>query len=66
MPLRTKVDLGLGHIVLHGDTVPLPPKGAQQPPSFWPMSTVAKQSPILATAEHLLYTLLKYFSNSFL
>jgi len=32
----------------------LPPKGAQ-PLNFWPMSVVAKQSPILATAELLLY-----------
>jgi len=29
------------------------PKGAQQPPSFRPMSIVAKRSPISATAEHL-------------
>jgi len=40
MPLGSmKVRLGLCHIVLHGDPVPL--KGAQQPPSFWPMSVVA-------------------------
>ena len=30
-------------------------KGAQQVPTFWPMSIVAKWSPILATAEHLLW-----------
>jgi len=35
----------------------LSPKiGAEQPPTFQPMSTVAKQSPISATAEHLLYS----------
>jgi len=38
-PLGTEVDLGPGHIVLDG--VPAPAKGAQQPPSFWPMSIVA-------------------------
>jgi len=45
-PLGTEVDLGPGHIVLDG--VPAPPKGAQQPPSFRPMS-------ILATVAHLSY-----------
>jgi len=34
----TEVDLGPGHIVLYG--VPAPAKGAQQPPSFRPMSIV--------------------------
>ena len=38
-PLGTEVDLGAGHIVLDG--VPAPTKGAQQPPSFRPMSIVA-------------------------
>ena len=37
-PLGTEVDLGPGHIVLDG--VPGPAKGAQRPPSFWPMSIV--------------------------
>ena len=33
----------------------LPPKkGAQQPPTFRPMSVVTKRSPVSATAEHLL------------
>jgi len=40
------------HCVTWGPGLP-PPKGAQQPPSFQPMSTVAKRSPIAATAEHL-------------
>jgi len=38
-PLGTEVDLSPGHIVLDG--VPAPAKGAQQPPSFRPMSVVA-------------------------
>ena len=45
-PLGTEVDLGPGHIVLDG--VPAPAKGAQQPPSFRPMS-------ILAPVAHLSY-----------
>ena len=45
-PLGTEVDLGPGHIVL--DRVAAPAKGAQQPPSFLPMSTVA-------TVAHLSY-----------
>ena len=51
-PLGTEVDLGSGHIVLDG--VPAPAKGAQQPLSFRPMSSLVKRSPISATAE-LLY-----------
>jgi len=47
MPLGTEVDLGPGHIVLDGDSAP-PAKGAQQPPSFRPMS-------IAATVAHLSY-----------
>ena len=39
-PLGTEVDLGPGHIVLDWDPAP-PPKEAQQPPSFRPMSIVA-------------------------
>ena len=45
-PLGTEVDLGPGHIVPDG--VPAPAKGAQQPPSFRPMS-------IVATVAHLSY-----------
>jgi len=37
MPLDTEVDLGPGDIVLDGDPAP-PRKGAQQPPTFRPMS----------------------------
>ena len=52
MSLGTEVDLGPGQTVLDGDSAH-PRKGAQQPPSFRPMSIVAKRSPISATAEHL-------------
>ena len=51
MPLGTEADIDKGDIVLDED--PAPPKGVQQPPSFRPMSIVAKRSPISATAEHL-------------
>jgi len=49
MPFGTEVDLSPGRIVLYGDPAPPPPsKGAQQPPSFRPMS-------IVATVAHLSY-----------
>ena len=55
MPLGKEVGLGPGHIVLDGDPVRTQP--AQQLLStFWPMSIVAKRSPILATAELLLFS----------
>ena len=38
MALGMEVSLGPGHIVLDEDAAP-PAKGAQQPPSFRPMST---------------------------
>ena len=41
IPLGTEVDLSPGHIVLDGGPAPPPAKGAQQPPSFRPMSIVA-------------------------
>jgi len=46
MSFGMEVDLGPGHIVLDGD--PVPPKGAQQPPPFRSLSTVA-------TVAHLRY-----------
>ena len=55
MPLGTEVGLAPGHTVLDGDRAPSRPKGAQQPPSFRPMSVVAKRSPILVTAQLLLF-----------
>jgi len=42
MKLGMEVRLDPGHIVLDGETAPPPPKkGAQQPPTFRPMSVVA-------------------------
>jgi len=38
-----EVGLGRGHIVLDGIQLPSPQKGAQHPPTFRPMSIVAKQ-----------------------
>jgi len=55
MPLGTKVGFGPGHTVLHGDPAPSPPQKKGHTPNFRPMSSVAKRSPILATAEHLLW-----------
>jgi len=49
------VSLGPGHIVLDGNPAP-PRKGAQQTPTFRPMSIVAKRSPISATAKLLYLT----------
>ena len=57
MPLSTEIGLGAGDIVLDGDP-DASRKGhrALPTPSFWPMSIVAKRSPISAAAE-LLYML---------
>jgi len=49
MPLGKEVGLGPGRIVLDGDPAP-----TAAPAHFWPTSTVAKRSPISATAELLL------------
>jgi len=43
MSLSKEVGLGPGDIVLDGDPAPLPQKGAQQPPTFQPMSVVVKR-----------------------
>jgi len=52
MTLGREVGLGPGDIVLDGDPALPPERGTtQQPPTFRPMSIVAKQSPISATAE---------------
>jgi len=53
MPLGTEVALGPGDIVLDGNPAP-PRKGAQQPPTFRPVSIMEKRSLISATAELLL------------
>ena len=42
MPLGMEVGLGPGDFVLDGDPAPSP-QGAQLPPSFLPMSIVAKR-----------------------
>jgi len=53
MPLGTEIGLDQHDIVLDKDPAP-PRNGAQQPPpTFRPMSVVAKRSPISATAELL-------------
>ena len=53
MPLDKEVGLGPGQIVLDGD--PVGTQLPQQPlPTFQPMSTVAKRSPISVTAALLL------------
>jgi len=51
MALGMEVDLGPSHIVLDENPAPHPKKGALQPPTFRPMFTVAKRSPISSTAE---------------
>ena len=51
MPLDTKVGLGTGRVVLHGD--PAPPSQKGHSPQFSAMSFVVKRSRISATAEHL-------------
>ena len=53
VPLGMEVGLGPVHIVLDGDPPPLPQTGTTF--NSWPMSIVAKRSPISATAEHLVY-----------
>ena len=63
MPLGMEVDLSSGHTVLDGD--PASPKGTQQPPSFRPMSIVAKRLPISATAEHLLFVVMYKWMSKF-
>ena len=50
MPLDTKVDLGPGHILLHGDPA-LPTERGTAAPNFRPMSIVAKRWPISASAK---------------
>jgi len=54
MPLGTEIGLCPGDIVLDGDPAPPMERSAAAPSTFWPMSIVAKRSPISATAELLL------------
>jgi len=53
MALGTKIDLGPGDIVLHGDS-PLHLKREHSPHNFQPLSIVTKRSPVAATADLLL------------
>ena len=53
MSYGTEVGLGLGDIVLDGDPAATTERGTAAPSTFWPMSIVAKWSPISATAELL-------------
>ena len=53
MPLGREVDVGPGRHCVRWDPAPNPQKRAQQPPSFWLMSVVAKRLPISASAELL-------------
>jgi len=54
-PLGMEVGLGPYHTVLDGD--PAPSQNGHAP-NFWPMS-MAKRSPISATAEHLFYLIME-------
>ena len=51
MPLGREVGLSPGDIVLDRDWDPAPTERGTAAPTFWPMSIVAKRSPISATAE---------------
>jgi len=53
MSFRMEVGLGPGHIVLHGDPGRPSQKGQCTAPNCWPLSIVAKRSPVSASAEHL-------------
>ena len=57
MPIGREVGLSPGHIVLDGDSLPLPQRGTA--PNFRPMSIVAKRSPISA-----LFTFAKFATYS--
>jgi len=50
MPLGMELGLGPGDIVLDGDLATPGERGTSSP-TFWPMSFVAKRSPISAAAE---------------
>jgi len=53
MPFGTVVGFGPDHSALYGDPA-LPTERGTAAPTFWPMSIVAKRSPISATAVILL------------
>ena len=50
MPLGTEVGRNPGHIVLDGDPALPTERNTVAPPTFRPMSNVAKRSPMSATA----------------
>jgi len=52
-----EVGLDPGGIVLDGDELPARKRVQQPPPTFRPMSIVAKRSPISTTAELLYYNI---------
>jgi len=59
----TEVGLSPGDIMLHGDPgypAPTHRKGTAARPTFWPMSIVAKWSPISVTAEPFFYKLIAF------
>jgi len=58
MLLGSEIGLGSGHMVLDEDPAPRARKRAQQPPTFRPMSIMAKRLPISATAELLFYVIM--------
>ena len=54
MPLGTKVGLGSGHIVLHGDPSPPPKKERGTAPQFSAHAYCGQMVAHLSTAEYLL------------
>jgi len=54
MSRGTEVDLGPGHIMSDGDLGPLAKKGHSPPPTFRPMSIVAKRSLASVSADLIL------------
>jgi len=59
MPVGMEIGLGPGDIVLDGDPAPARKLAQQPPPTYRPVSIVAKRSLISATAELLFSDLLK-------
>jgi len=53
MLLGTEIGLDPGDIVLDGDPAPSPMDRGTAAPTFWPVSILAKRSPISVAAELL-------------
>ena len=66
MPLGTEIGVGPGNIVLIDRDPALPRKGAQQAPTFRPMSILAERPPISATVDLLFPITVKLFTGSVL